>query len=37
MDRPQTTVNQKRGTNGCPYKQISAEILFSADLCDLET
>ena len=29
MDRPQTTAKPKRATNGRPYKQILAEILFS--------
>ena len=29
IDRPQTTAKPKRATNGRPYKQISAEILFS--------
>ena len=33
IDRPQTTAKPKRATNGRPYKQISAEILFSADFC----
>ena len=32
IDRPQTTA-KKRATNGRPYKQISAEILFSLPIC----
>ena len=32
IDRPQTTA-KKRETNGRPYKQISAEILFSLPIC----
>ena len=34
IDRPQTTAkHKKRATNGRPYKQISAEILFSLPIC----
>ena len=33
IDRPQTTAKPKRATNGRPYKQISAEILFSLPIC----
>ena len=31
--RPQTTAKPKRATNGRPYKQISAEMLFSLPIC----
>ena len=31
--RPQTTAKPKRATNGRPYKQISAENLFSLPIC----
>ena len=33
IDRPQTTAKPKRATNGRPYKQISAERLFSLPIC----
>jgi len=33
IDRPQTTAKPKRATNGRPYKQISAETLFSLPIC----
>ena len=33
IDRPQTTAKPKRATNGRPYKQISAEILFFLLIC----
>ena len=34
IDRPQTTAkHKKRATNGRPYKQISAENLFSLPIC----
>ena len=33
IGRPQTTAKPKRATNGRPYKQISAENLFSLPIC----
>ena len=33
IDRPQTSQNKKRATNGRSYKQISAEILFPLPIC----
>ena len=33
IDRPQKTAKPKRATNGRPYKQISAEDLFSLPIC----
>ena len=33
IDRPQTTAKPRRATNGRPYKQISAEMLFSLPIC----
>ena len=35
IDRPQTTAKPKRATNGRPYKQISAEMLFSLLICGI--
>ena len=35
IDRPQTTAKPKRATNGRPYKRISAEILFSLQICGI--
>ena len=33
IDRPQTTAKPNRATTGRPYKQISAENLFSLPIC----
>jgi len=35
IGRPQTTAKPKRATNGRPYKQFSAENLFSLPICDI--